>query len=410
MQQMTPPTPKAPNGGSTVGSNREQVRQHNLSAILRLLRQFGTMSRSALTQRTGLNRSTISDLVTELQELGLITEAEASATQGVGRPSLMVSFSDEVVVFAVNPETDASTVGVVTLSGKVIDKVRHTHSTVPTPTESVETATRLIAELRAKLPATYRIAGIGVAIPGQIRVEDGVVRLAPHLNWVEVPFARMLHQQTGLPVFIDNDASLGSIAERDLGAGRGFSEIVYLFGGAGGIGGGVIHGGILLRGAAGYAGELGHVRISDSPREDYSGLQGTLESLVQRDDLLAALKIESADDAQLEEVLSKPVSSKVQKLLESQIDALAIAVGNYVNIFNPEIVLIAGYLAVLHSYDRDRLLSRFRWSTLTAPQDRLLVKTAELGPNLLMIGAAGLPIAPLLAEPAITQLFPARGR
>ncbi len=237
-----------------------------------------------------------------------------------------------------------------------------------------------------------------------------MVRLAPHLNWVEVPFARMLHQQTGLPVFIDNDASLGSIAERDLGAGRGFSEIVYLFGGAGGIGGGVIHGGILLRGAAGYAGELGHVRISDSPKEDYSGLQGTLESLVQRDDLLAALKIESADDAQLEEVLSKPVSSKVQKLLESQIDALAIAVGNYVNIFNPEIVLIAGYLAVLHSYDRDRLLSRFRWSTLTAPQDRLLVKTAELGPNLLMIGAAGLPIAPLLAEPAITQLFPARGK
>ncbi|WP_110234588.1 ROK family transcriptional regulator [Aurantimicrobium photophilum] len=407
---MTPSAAKPHSGASTVGSNREQVRQHNLSAILRLLRQFGTMSRSALTQRTGLNRSTISDLVTELQELGLIIESEANTTQGVGRPSLMVSFSDEVVVFAVNPETDATTVGVVTLSGKVIDKVRHTHSAVPTPTESVETATRLIAELRAKMPTTFRIAGIGVAIPGQIRVEDGVVRLAPHLNWVEVPFARMLHQQTGLPVFIDNDASLGSIAERDLGAGRGFSEIVYLFGGAGGIGGGVIHGGILLRGAAGYAGELGHVRISDSPREDYSGLQGTLESLVQRDDLLAALKIDSADDAQLEEVLSKPVSTKVQKLLESQIDALAIAVGNYVNIFNPEIVLIAGYLAVLHSYDRDRLLSRFRWSTLTAPQDRLLVKTAELGPNLLMIGAAGLPIAPLLAEPAITQLFPARGK
>lgn len=407
---MTPSAAKPHSGASTVGSNREQVRQHNLSAILRLLRQFGTMSRSALTQRTGLNRSTISDLVTELQELGLIIESEANTTQGVGRPSLMVSFSDEVVVFAVNPETDATTVGVVTLSGKVIDKVRHTHSAVPTPTESVETATRLIAELRAKMPTTFRIAGIGVAIPGQIRVEDGVVRLAPHLNWVEVPFARMLHQQTGLPVFIDNDASLGSIAERDLGAGRGFSEIVYLFGGAGGIGGGVIHGGILLRGAAGYAGELGHVRISDSPREDYSGLQGTLESLVRREDLLAALKIESADDAQLEEVLSKPVSTKVQKLLESQIDALAIAVGNYVNIFNPEIVLIAGYLAVLHSYDRDRLLSRFRWSTLTAPQDRLVVKAAELGPNLLMIGAAGLPIAPLLAEPAITQLFPARGK
>jgi predicted NBD/HSP70 family sugar kinase len=225
------------------------------------------------------------------------------------------------------------------------------------------------------------------------------------LNWVEVPFARMLQQQTGLPVYIDNDASLGSIAERDFGAGRGFSEIVYLFGGAGGIGGGVIHTGALLRGAAGYAGELGHVRISDNPRDDYSGLQGTLESLVRREDLLAALKLEDADDSVLEEKLKEPLNPKVVKILENQIDALAVAVGNFVNIFNPEIVLLAGYLAVLYSYDKDRLLSRFRWSALTAPQDRLVVKPAELGPNLLMIGAAGLPITPLLAQPASTQLY-----
>jgi predicted NBD/HSP70 family sugar kinase len=147
------------------------------------------------------------------------------------------------------------------------------------------------------------------------------------------------------------------------------------------------------------------VRISDNPRDDYSGLQGTLESLVRREDLLAALKLEDADDSVLEEKLKEPLNPKVVKILESQIDALAIAVGNFVNIFNPEIVLLAGYLAVLYSYDKDRLLSRFRWSALTAPQDRLVVKPAELGPNLLMIGAAGLPITPLLAQPASTQLY-----
>ena len=402
---MIPPPVHKPLANSTLGSNRDQVRQHNLSAVLRLLREFGTMSRSSLTQRTGLNRSTISDLVTELQELGLIIESEAVSTKGVGRPSLMVSFSDDVVVFSVNPETDATTVGVVTLSGKVLEKVRFPTPVSPAANTAIEITSKIIAELRAKLPAHIKIAGVGVAIPGQVRVEDGVVRLAPHLNWVEVPFARMLQQQTGLPVYIDNDASLGSIAERDFGAGRGFSEIVYLFGGAGGIGGGVIHAGALLRGAAGYAGELGHVRISDNPRDDYSGLQGTLESLVRREDLLAALKLEDADDSVLEEKLKEPLNPKVVKILESQIDALAIAVGNFVNIFNPEIVLLAGYLAVLYSYDKDRLLSRFRWSALTAPQDRLVVKPAELGPNLLMIGAAGLPITPLLAQPASTQLY-----
>ena len=402
---MIPPPTHKPLANSTLGSNRDQVRQHNLSAVLRLLREFGTMSRSSLTQRTGLNRSTISDLVTELQELGLIIESEALSTKGVGRPSLMVSFSDDVVVFSVNPETDATTVGVVTISGKVLEKVRFPTPVSPAASTAIDITSKIISELRAQLPGHFKIAGIGVAVPGQIRVEDGVVRLAPHLNWVEVPFARMLQQQTGLPVYIDNDASLGSIAERDFGAGRGFSEIVYLFGGAGGIGGGVIHTGALLRGAAGYAGELGHVRISDIPRDDYSGLQGTLESLVRREDLLAALKLEDADDSVLEEKLKEPLNPKVVKILENQIDALAVAVGNFVNIFNPEIVLLAGYLAVLYSYDKDRLLSRFRWSALTAPQDRLVVKPAELGPNLLMIGAAGLPITPLLAQPASTQLY-----
>ena len=390
---------------STVGSNRDVIRQHNLSAVLRLLRKFGTMSRSALAQRTGLNRSTISDLVTELEDLGLITESDTSDRTGVGRPSRMVALSEDVVVFAVNPEADATTVGMVTLSGQVIRKERITTSSVPDPIEAVEVAGNAIATMRREAGRNIRVAGIGVAVPGQVRVGDGVVRLAPHLNWVEVPFASMLNQKTGLPVSIDNDAGLGSIAELDHGAGRSFSEVVYIFGGAGGIGGGVIHNGALFRGSAGYAGEIGHMRISDSPRDDYSGLQGTLEALVSRDELLAALDLANADDDELIERLKQPVSGRVKKILESQLDALAIALGNVVNVFNPEVVVVAGYLAVLYGYDPDRLLSRFRWGTLNAPQDRLIVRSGELGPNLLMIGAAGLAFAELVEKPASTQIF-----
>ncbi len=404
---MNPATRSALTQATTVGSNRDVIRQHNLSAVLRLLRKFGTMSRSALVERTGLNRSTISDLVTELEDLGLIHESDTSDRTGVGRPSRMVALTDDVVTFAVNPETDATTVGIVTLSGKVIAKRRVTTVTMPVPMDAVATASRVITEMRAELPKTTRVAGIGVAVPGQVRVGDGVVRLAPHLNWIEAPFASMLHQETGLPVYIDNDASLGSVAELEHGAGRGFNEIVYMFAGAGGIGGGIIHGGALLRGSAGYAGELGHMRISDAPREDYSGLQGTLEALVKRDELLAALELTSADDGELEERLKAPVSNRVKKVLEFQLDALAVAIGNVVNIFNPEIVLVSGYLAVIFRYDPDRVLSRFRWGTLNAPQDRLVVRPAELGPNLLMIGASGMAFADLVEKPASTQLFTA---
>jgi DNA-binding transcriptional ArsR family regulator len=173
---------------STLGSNRDVIRQHNLSAVLRLLRKYGTMSRSALAQRTELNRSTISDLVTELEELGLITESDTSDRTGVGRPSRMVALSEDVTVFAVNPETDAITVGLVTLSGTVLRKERVTLTSAPEPSEAIKIAGRVMADIRRDLPRTVRIAGIGVAVPGQVRVDDGVVRLAPHLNWVEVPF------------------------------------------------------------------------------------------------------------------------------------------------------------------------------------------------------------------------------
>ncbi|GAB2829510.1 ROK family transcriptional regulator [Alpinimonas psychrophila] len=393
---------------ATTGNNREHIRRHNLSAILRLLSQSGPMPRSALTQRTGLNRSTISGLVAELVELGLVVEAEAVTTQGVGRPSLMVSLTDDVVAFSVHPDIDAITVGVVTFSGKVIHKIRQVTQVQPAATTAAEVANDLITKLRAQLSPHMRIAGVGVAIPGQVRHADGVVRLAPHLNWIEVPFARMLNQLSGLPVFIDNDASLGSIAERDFGAGRGFKEIVYLFGGSGGIGGGVIHDGQPLRGAAGYAGELGHVRISDSLPEDYSGLSGTLESLVSREALLAVLKLTGVDDDELRAALAKDPSAKVRKVAEAQIDALAIAIGNFVNIFNPEIILLAGYLSVLFAFDPDRLLSRFRWSSLTASQDRLILRPAELGANLLMVGAAQMPFDRVVHDPATITFIPAR--
>jgi fructose-specific component phosphotransferase system IIB-like protein len=135
------------------------------------------MSRSALAQRTGLNRSTISDLVTELEDLGLITESDTSDRTGVGRPSRMVALAEDVVVFAVNPEADATTVGMVTLSGQVIRKERITMATVPEPSEAVEVAGNAIATMRREAGRNFRVVGIGVAAD---RPHAGLGRAAEH--------------------------------------------------------------------------------------------------------------------------------------------------------------------------------------------------------------------------------------
>ena len=387
-----------------LGSNRDVVRQHNLSILLQMIHFYGTVTRSQLAASTGLNRSTISDLVAELEQLGFATETVAASASGVGRPSYVVTASTKVVAFAVHPEVDATTVGVVTLSGKVLKTLRVPMNESPTSAVSVQTAAEAIAELKRGLDADQKIAGVGVAIPGQVRVSDNVVRLAPQLGWVEQPFGSMLSQISGLPVFVDNDASIGCMAERNFGAARGYLDVVYLYAGSGGIGGGAIVNGSQLRGASGYGGELGHVRIGGSNDKDYSGLAGTLESMVRRDDLLHVFKMFSATDEELDIEIQSTKSGEAKKILGAQIDALGAGISSFVNIFNPEVIVLAGFLTSLFSYDPDRLLGAVKQGSLNASSERVIIRAGELGADLLMIGSAELAFKPLLENPSAVAL------
>jgi predicted NBD/HSP70 family sugar kinase len=256
------------------------------------------------------------------------------------------------------------------------------------------------------LPPGTRIIGIGVAIPGQVRVAEGLVRFAPAFKWINAPFGPMLHKLSNLPVFIDNDASLGCLAERTLGSARKYSNIVYLFGGTNGVGGGVVIDGLQLRGASGYASELGHIRISDSNIEDYSGLVGTLESAVRRDRLLNVLGLKTANEDELETAILATDSPEAIAEFHSQIDALGIGVANLVNIFNPQVVILSGFLASLFKFDHDRLLEVFRRHTLVASQEEVVVTPGKLNANLLMIGAAELPIHQLMESPSSVSEMP----
>lgn len=396
---------KTNHGQGFVGRTREDVRQFNLSIVLRMLHFSGSVSRSQLTTVSGLNRSTISDLVSELAELGLVTESEGSAKSS-GRPSHVVSASDNVVAFSVNPDIDATTIGLVTLGGRVLQKKRVFTRLQPSADQAIEIAAQAIDEMRRGFGPEIMIAGVGVAIPGQVRLADGVVRHAPHLNWVEVPFGARLAQLTGLPVFLDNDASLGCRAEYNFGAARGFNDVVYIFAGSGGIGGGAIVNGRQLRGAAGYAGELGHVRIADAKRSDYSGLPGTIESLVKRDDLLEVFMLDIATDDELAaDIYATKMNpnhraKQAAKLIEKQCEALALGIASFVNIFNPQMVVLAGFLSALFDYDKDRVLKIVQENSLDAASESVVIRAGELGSDLLMIGAAELPFTKLLERPS----------
>jgi predicted NBD/HSP70 family sugar kinase len=382
------------------GTNLDTVRRYNLSRILGLVHREGAVSRSTLTRETGLNRSTVAALVTELAALKLVIEAEPDVNRGVGRPSPIVHPHPDCVAFAVNPEQDAISVGVVRMNGAVVDRVRHEVESPLGVDETVRVTAELIAALRSKLPDDAVIVGVGAAVPGLVRSEDGLVRLAPHLGWVDEPVASLLTDATGYVSRAANDASLGALAEHTFGAGRGVGDLVYLNGGASGIGGGVIVNGTPLGGVAGYAGEFGHnlVTAPDGPGAPSSG--GALEDEVNRSRLLELLELRSADPAQFEEALLSSTSPELRTEAVRQLGILSIALRNAINVLNPELVVLGGFLASLYAFDPALLESLVAEQTLAAAFESVSIVRAQLGPDLLLIGAAQLAFERLIDDPA----------
>lgn len=378
----------------------DDLRRRNLGALLRLVHERGPMTRSELTRATGLNRSTIGDLVGELATLGLAITGDAVPGRGVGRPSPVVRAAADVVAITVVPEVDAVSFAVVGLDGAVRDV-----DAVPVERPSPEVAADIVVDrVRRMLAADpgRRVVGIGVSVPGTVRVEDGVVRDAPHLGWKDVPFARPLAERTGLPVVAANDATLGATAEFRFGAGRGETDLVYVNGGASGIGGGIIAGSRSLTGTAGYAGELGHVFVADNGVRCHCGAFGCLETVVSRRALLTAAGIEHGAGPELLDELRTALEAPSPELaaeVDRQLGALAIGLRGVAHTLAPGVVVLGGFLAVLLDHAGDDLRGRVLAQTMPAIGEGLRIESSELGPTVLFRGAAELAFAELLADP-----------
>ncbi len=251
------------------------------------------------------------------------------------------------------------------------------------------------------------VEAVGFGIPCLIDQRTGVAVVAVNLDLLDLPFADVMTERIGLPVFVDNDANVAALAEHRAGAARGCSEAVMLTIGTG-IGGGLILRGELYRGAVGAAAELGHVVIDmDGPNcQGNCPNHGCVESLASG----TALAAEAARIAveQPRSGLGRAVASGrelagplVTELAHdgdaAAIEAvgligarLGVAIASFVNIFNPEVVVIGGGVIgageLLLAPARAVVAAR----ALSPSRDEVRIVAAEFGVEAGMIGAAAL--------------------
>jgi hypothetical protein len=230
------------------------VRQINLSLIMHILRTQAPISRASLSQKTQLNKTTVSDLVYELNERGFVRELGMQSS-GTGRPATLLTLNPSAgYIVSCEIAVDYLEVLVTDFAPEVIWQVKE--PTLP-GTSQPAIIERMLALLHQAIergkPAGANLLGIAVGVPGMVDHTSGTILFAPNLKWRNVPLLTLLQQENfGVPIFVDNEANMAALGEHYFGAAQGYNEILYLSGNVG-LGGGFLRNGQLCRGANGVA-------------------------------------------------------------------------------------------------------------------------------------------------------------
>jgi predicted NBD/HSP70 family sugar kinase len=390
-----------------VGRPLEEIRRHNLGALLRHVHLGGPVSRAVLAERMGLNRSTIMALTAELTSAGLVREDLPRDTGKAGRPSLVVRpETDRVHVLAFDVAVDRLVAARVGLGGTVLDRREAVRPRAGVDLDNVvEVLAGFGREMHHTASRTSMCVGVAASYCGMIRPADGMVRFGPDMGWVDQAFGAELGRRLGLglPVPVGNEAHLGALAEHQRGAGIGFQNLIYLHGDVG-VGGGIIVGGELLDGDGGYGCELGHMLVNPyDGRPCGCGSRGCLEAevgeralldaahrppdLIGRDAVLAVVDAADRGDPMAREALQRIG------------DWLGIGVANLINLFNPGLVIFGGMLREVYLGSAAQVRIRMNANVLAVSRERVRLSISALGDDATLIGAAELAFSDLLANP-----------
>jgi predicted NBD/HSP70 family sugar kinase len=391
----------------------ESVRRHNLSLLLRHLHQSGALSRSEIGGTLGMTRSTIGELVADLRARGLVEEGDPARLGAPGRPSLVARPNPEgAAAITAEIAVNSLSAAVVGLGGRILHRARVTHQPRRLAVDqTIEDIGKLILSAQASIPSGCWVSGLGIAVAGVVRRADGFVHFAPNLGWRDVPFGRLVADRLGssLPVTIANEADLGALAEHTWGAGVGVHHLVYVSSEVG-VGGGLVIDGKPLVGAAGCAGEVGHFQVNPLGDRCRCGAIGCWETEIGGPAILRRVGIVEKN--------YKPEA--VTRLLRKAAwgDPVALAavddVGRWlgtglaglVNVFNPQRVVLGGWLATMWPMVERTVDAELR-ARVMAPSKELdeLIRPTQLGADGPLLGAAELALNRVLDEPT---LVPAR--
>ncbi len=352
----------------------EHARSHNRSLVLQTLFHEGAMSRADLSRETGLTRVTISDLVAELIDDGIVAEKGLREGNRPGKPATLVDIDSQghQIISIDLSEPDVFRGAVLTLDGEIVVRVDKRDAHGITGEAALEATIELARTLIAQ--ATAPLLGIGIGTPGVVNI-DGVVLTAPNFGWRDMPMCQRVRTTLNLPVVVANDANVAVLAEQTFGGATADTLLVRV---GLGVGSGLLAAGQAMIGGHFAAGEIGHVTIAtDGGPQCACGKVGCLEAWLAVPALVARIA-ETGDR---------------EGVLRDAGERLGIALAPVVGVLDLSEIIIAGPEELVGGTLIDTALATVRERTLAGIHDSVEMRLSEQGPDIVLRGAAVMVLA-----------------
>ncbi|SDI09868.1 Sugar kinase of the NBD/HSP70 family, may contain an N-terminal HTH domain [Actinokineospora alba] len=396
-------------------ADQSDIRRHNLSVVLRSLRDGGPNTRAKIADETGLTKAAMSSLVAELADRGLVREGQYEQTGYTGRPGRAYQVDGHVYGIGVEINVDYVSTIALDLAGDVRDNRRLPLDTkATTPDDVLDTVAALLRQtLRATALRGCRPIGITVAAPGVVNHAQGLVQYASNLGWRDVAVTAGLAKRLRghrIPIQVDNDVKLSAIAEWASGVAAGTPDLAYLSGETG-VGAGFLSDGRIVRGTRGFSGEIGHLPLDPDLRECTCGRRGCWETIVSLTHLLRL----AADPGDEVHDPRRDIDDRLTELRRRAehgdrrtLDALDTIAGNLglgasvlINMVNPAVLVLGGYFAALGDFLLDGV-NREVDSRVVAPDlGGCRIELSTLGFAAACRGGAHVALERVLADPTV---------
>jgi N-acetylglucosamine repressor len=378
------------------------TRIQNSQLVLKTIYDSGPLSRADISRTTGLTAPTVSDVVADLMEEGLVEEVGYGPSTG-GKPPILLSVVDDSRhLIGLDLARGDFRGAVINLRGEIRHRVD-----LPLSDRGGETAVELTYELVDALvdEASSPLLGIGIGAPGLVDAVNGVVQRAVNVDWQDIPLRRLLQERYDLPVYVANDCQVAALAEYTFGQVDDARDLVVINVGYG-VGAGIILNGQLLHGNPCGAGEIGHVVVDPDGERCQCGNVGCLETVASSRAIIRQARALARSDPQsrLHQFASSPGAITLEAMCRA-LDAgdesvrriiyeagrnLGIAAANLVGVLGSCRILLAGSVTCFGPFLLDTIREEMIRRSLSPLAEDSEVDFVSLGADIVLLGASAL--------------------